>query len=178
MKAFVLLVIVATFVVSMHTMRFIFAAQTAVSTKSELNEQEKRGESIYHRGIRLSGEKLTATVDEMETNASTLDCASCHGKKGEGKAEGGIMAGALVWPQLVKPEGHRHPSGRRHIAFDESSFARALTEGIDPDGNEFVAAMPRYSLTKEDAANLIAYLKRLGEDGKVKTQGPTHRTGK
>jgi ABC-type branched-subunit amino acid transport system substrate-binding protein len=39
-----------------------------------------------------------------------------------------------------------------------------VTEGIDPAKNVMLAAMPRYRLSAEDAADLLAYLKRIEDD--------------
>lgn len=126
-----------------------------------LTEQERRGRELYHRGASASGREITALVGEVDVPASTLTCAGCHGERAEGKSEGGVTAGALTWSHLVKPYGHTHPSGRRHGPFDERSFVRAVREGVDPDDNELAVAMPRYKISPEDLADLVAYLKRI-----------------
>ena len=129
-----------------------------------LTPQERRGKAIYLRGTPASGRELTAVVGELDVPASTVTCAGCHGARGEGKTEGGITAGNLTWQHLLKPQGHVHPSGRRHKPFDEASLARAVVEGVDPDGNELLVAMPRYRMSREDLADLVAYLKRIETD--------------
>jgi ABC-type branched-subunit amino acid transport system substrate-binding protein len=129
-----------------------------------LTPQERRGRAIYLRGESPSGKEIVALVGEVEVPASTMTCAGCHGARGEGKTEGGVTAGNLTWTNLTKPYGHTHPTGRRHGPFDESSFVRALTTGTDPSKNTMLAAMPRYNFSAEDAADLIAYLKRIEED--------------
>jgi ABC-type branched-subunit amino acid transport system substrate-binding protein len=93
-----------------------------------------------------------------------LNCGGCHGLRGEGKTEGGVTAGNLTWTNLLKPYGHTHSSGRKHGAFDEKLFTRAVVEGVDPAGNELARAMPRYHLSPADIADLIAYLKRIETD--------------
>jgi ABC-type branched-subunit amino acid transport system substrate-binding protein len=84
--------------------------------------------------------------------------------RGEGKTESGITAGNLTWPNLTKPYGHTHPTGRKHGPFNESSFIRAVVNGVDSNGNELLAAMPRYKISAADMADLIAYLKRIDSD--------------
>ena len=59
---------------------------------------------------------------------------------------------------LTDPDSHAHPK-RAHGPFDEASLIRAITRGVDPDGNDFEATMPRYEMADEDMADLIAYLK-------------------
>lgn len=138
--------------------------QPAAQPTPALNEQERRGRHIYLRGETAAGREIVAVVGEVDVPASTLTCAGCHGERGEGKTEGGVAAGNLTWSHLVKPGGHTHPTGRRHGPFDEAAFARAVTGGVDPDGNDLLVAMPRYRMTAEDAADLVAYLKRIEAD--------------
>jgi len=114
--------------------------------------------------VTASGREITAMLGDIEVPASTIPCAGCHGLRGEGKTEGGVTAGDLTWTNLVKPYGHTHPSGRKHGPFTESSFIRAVVNGVDSSGNNLLVAMPRYKLTAEDMADLLAYVKRLDTD--------------
>jgi len=138
-------------------------ATTAIA-EGGLSPQERRGKAIYMRGESPSGKEITAMVGELDVPASTLTCAGCHGVRGEGKTEGGVTAGNLTWTNLIKPYGHTHPSGRKHGAFDEKLFTRSLVQGVDPAGNEMAVAMPRFQISAEDIADLIAYLKRIEAD--------------
>lgn len=140
------------------------AAQTP-SVPTPLTEQERRGRAIYQRGESPSGSEIVAVVGELDVPGTTMTCAGCHGMRGEGKTEGGVTAGNLVWSHLAKSYGHTHPSGRKHSKpFNEPSFIRAVTGGVDPDGNDLLAAMPRYRMSAADMADLIAYLKRIETD--------------
>jgi len=129
-----------------------------------LTPQERRGRAIYLRGESTSGREIGATVGELDVPASTVTCAGCHGARGEGKTEGGVTAGDLTWTNLLKPYGHTHPTGRKHGPFDEASFARAVSEGVDPSGNAMLQAMPRFRMSAEDVADLLAYLKAIDRD--------------
>lgn len=129
-----------------------------------LTAQERRGKAIYLRGASSSGQEARAMMGEIDVPASTLNCAGCHGLEGQGKTEGGVTAGNLTWSNLLKPYGHTHPTGRKHGAFDEASFVRALTTGIDPAGNNMLVAMPRYRMSPQDISDLVAYLKRIETD--------------
>lgn len=137
-------------------------AQTA--QKQLLPDSERRGKEIYLRGTSPSGREITARISEIDVPASTLACGGCHGLRGEGKTEGGVTAGNLTWSNLIKPYGHTHTTGRKHGAFTESALIRAVVNGVDPDGNELLVAMPRYKLSPEDMADLIAYIKRIDTD--------------
>ena len=133
--------------------------QDSPGERRGLTPQERRGKAIYLRGESASGREIVATVVEVEVPASTVTCAGCHGLRGEGKTEGGVTAGNLTWSNLLKP--HTHPTGRRHGPFDEASFVRAVAAGVDPGGNQLAAAMPRYRMSAEDLADLVAYLRRI-----------------
>ena len=145
-----------------------FAASCVIATtviaEGALSPQEKRGKALYMRGASPSGKEITAMVGELDVPASTMTCAGCHGVRGEGKTEGGVTAGNLTWTNLVKTYGHTHPSGRKHGPFDEQLFTRSLVQGLDPAGNEMAVAMPRFQMSTEDIADLIAYLKRIEAD--------------
>src|ERR1041385_4885737 len=125
----------------MKTLLFLlcfFAASLAVYAQSDrrpLTVEEKRGKALYLRGESASGQEITALLNDIDVPASTLSCAGCHGARGEGKTEGGVTAGNLTWSNLTKPYGHTHDNGRKHGAFTETSFIRALTGGIDPATN-------------------------------------------
>jgi len=131
---------------------------------AQLGVSERRGKAIYMRGESASGKEIKAMLNDFDVPASTLTCAGCHGLRGEGKTEGGVTAGNLTWSNMVKAYGHTHPNGRKHGAFDEALFTTALTQGVDPAGNELAKAMPRYQMSPEDVADLIAYLKRIETD--------------
>lgn len=129
-----------------------------------LTAAERRGRAIFLRGEVPGKTPLTAMVGDLEVPAATINCAGCHGRRGEGKTEAGVAAGNLTWSNLTKSYGHTHPTGRKHGAFNESSFTTAVVRGVDPSGNELGVAMPRYRLSIEDMNDLIAYIKRLEFD--------------
>jgi len=143
----------------------LLAASVAYAQlNAQLSVSERRGKAIYLRGESSSGREIKAMLNDFDVPASTLTCAGCHGLRGEGKTEGGVTAGNLTWSNMVKTYGHTHPNGRKHGAFDEALFTKALTQGVDPAGNELAKAMPRYQMSPEDVADLIAYLKRIETD--------------
>ena len=145
---------------------FLFISVLLVSSAAyaQLTESERRGKAIYLRGESTSGRKITAMLGDIDVPSSTMTCGGCHGLRGEGKTEGGVSAGNLTWSNLVKSYGHTHPTGRKHGAFDEKLFTRSLVQGLDPAGNELLVAMPRFEMSPEDMADLVAYLKRIETD--------------
>ena len=136
----------------------------AQSERRPLTLEERRGKALYIRGESSTGQEITALLNDLDVPASTLTCTGCHGARGEGKTEGGVTAGNLVWSNLTKSYGHTHDNGRKHGAFTETSFIRALTGGVDPAGNKLAVAMPAYRMPQQDMSDLIAYLKRIDSD--------------
>lgn len=130
-----------------------------------LTAEQRRGQQIFLQGTTSSGRDIVGSMgnSSAELPASYLACANCHGRDGTGKPEGGIVPSNLTWEVLTKPYGVVHPSGRKHPPYDERLFTRAITLGIDPAGNKLHPLMPRYQFTREDASDLIAYIKVLGK---------------
>jgi ABC-type branched-subunit amino acid transport system substrate-binding protein len=132
----------------------------------ELTAREQAGRKIYLEGESPTGREISAEIGAgARLPGSAVPCANCHGEEGLGRPEGGLLPPEVTWSQLTKPYGHLHPNGRRHASFSDKSVARAVAEGLDPDGNRLDPGMPRYSMPAEDMASLIAYLRRLEEQG-------------
>src|SRR5262245_31908790 len=131
----------------------------------QLTPQEQRGREIYLRGVSLSGRKITAVMGGSGTEipASAIACANCHGREGQGKTEGGVSPSNLTWDSLTRPYTITTPGGRQHPAYDEALLSRAITMGFDPAGNQLHVAMPRFRMSLEDMADLIAYIKKVGK---------------
>src|SRR5689334_20118932 len=112
---------------AMNIQRFLSWALIAVSVTAasggELTRIEARGKEIYMRG---SG-AITATLDAGFTRipASTLPCASCHGKDGRGRPEGGATPSDITFQALRRAYDVTTPSGRNHGAYDDSKLRRA-----------------------------------------------------
>jgi ABC-type branched-subunit amino acid transport system substrate-binding protein len=81
-----------------------------------------------------------------------------------GKPEGGIKPSNLTWEAMTKPYGLVHSDGRQHPPYTERGLELAIARGADPGGNRLNSVMPRYQMSPQDLADLIAYLKVLGKD--------------
>jgi len=129
-----------------------------------LTPPETRGRQIYRQGESESGRAITARIGDGEFGAGLFACATCHGADGRGVAEGTVEPADVRWSalskNLVPPDGR----GRRRPRYDETSLARALRHGVDAGGNRLSPVMPRYQMTDADLADLVAYLKRLGDE--------------
>lgn len=134
--------------------------------QTPLRSSESRGKQIYTRGTSPSGKEILAYLGEssLEVPGSAMACANCHGLDGLGKREGGVTPSNLTWEALTKPYGVKQAGGRQHPPYTERALELAITRGIDPAANRLLNVMPRYVMSKEDMADLIAYLRRLGKD--------------
>lgn len=126
---------------------------------------EERGRLIYLEGVSPSGGEIVAVMGEgVEVPASAMPCSGCHGRDGRGRPEGGVTPSDLTWDSLTRPYGVTHPSGRKHPPYDERSLKWAIAMGVDPAGNPLHVAMPRFRMSQQDMADLLAYLQRLGRE--------------
>jgi ABC-type branched-subunit amino acid transport system substrate-binding protein len=131
-----------------------------------LTAAQRRGRLVYRRGVGSSGQSVTAALGNLgvELPGSALACINCHGREGLGKSEGGVVAPNITWEALTRPYGVAAAVGRNRPPYTEALLERAIRFGLDSAGNKLHEAMPRYRMTREDAADLTAYLKRLGKD--------------
>lgn len=143
-----------------------FAA--AAGETPPLSPEEARGKRLFLVGESGSGGEISAVMGaggpETAVPGATLPCGSCHGRDGRGRPEGGVAPSNITWDSLTKPYGSGALLGRTHPPYDEKSVKRAVTLGLDPAGNPLNPTMPRYRMSLGDIADLIAYLKRVGNE--------------
>jgi len=91
-----------------------------------------------------------------------VGCAACHGKDGRGKtvktAMGSFSTPDIRWSTL---SSKKDPEGQPQTPFDQTRFARAVRDGLDPEGVLLDPTMPRWRLTDTQVSALVAYLKGL-----------------
>ncbi len=123
------------------------------------------GERIYLTGTSESGPAISAQMDGMHRmRAGNMSCAACHGLDAGGGTVRMMMttveAPNIRWEQLVEEE-HHEEHGEEHPAYTAQTFKRAVTEGINPSGDELHWAMPRWDMTEGQLEDLIGYLQAL-----------------
>ena len=116
------------------------------------------GERIYFTATSERGTAITYTSGPasngwMMGSGGRLACASCHGPDGRGGVHSmGMMqvmdAKDIRW-SVLQPE------------FDAGKFRLAVVNGQDPDGTQLSTDMPRWNISDDDLADLIAFLKTL-----------------
>ncbi|MBV8403019.1 MAG: c-type cytochrome [Gammaproteobacteria bacterium] len=121
------------------------------------------GESIYLQGVLGSGAPLVGnrTNGGASTQGADAACVNCHQRSGLGSTEGNTLIPPITGDNLF--HGHAH-SGSMHgnrSPYTPATLARAIREGVDPEGRTLSSLMPRYALDDADMAALVAYLKSL-----------------
>jgi hypothetical protein len=138
-------------------------ALAAQASPDEIARRLERGRQLYVESTSPSGGEVLAVLgDGIEVAAAAVPCAGCHGHDGHGRPEGGLTPTDITWDRLSRPYGAVAPGGRRHPPYDAASLERSLVDGVDPAGTPFHMAMPRYRMSAEDLADLVAYLQTLG----------------
>lgn len=132
------------------------------------------GAQLYEKGLDGPGRPIVA-VREGGARLSGQDaaCAGCHRRSGLGTFEGAQHIPPLAW-RLLSRSGAQIAADRSlpHVlgyhptrpAYTTESLARALRDGIGPDGRALSWVMPRYRLTDADVRALQAHLARLEAD--------------
>jgi hypothetical protein len=101
-------------------------------------------------------------------------CEQCHRRSGLGMVEGQIIIPPIAGRVLFAPGKRIAPDSIAHsdathlpatppdrIAYDESTLARAIRDGIGAAGHQLDYLMPRFDLDDASMHELIAYLRRL-----------------
>jgi len=91
-----------------------------------------------------------------------MACADCHGPDGRGLRTPMFVSPDIRYRNLTDPAGMVEPDGTRGPRYrSEEEIRRAIVDGIGPDGEPLAWPMPRWHLTDQQFADLLAYLKAL-----------------
>lgn len=92
-------------------------------------------------------------------------CIECHSPR---DSSGRIIAGqefigaAIPIPVPPSDWATRAPRNRGLLGYDDDQAMRLLTQGaIGRNGEQLRAPMPRFHMTREDAADVIAFMRSL-----------------
>jgi hypothetical protein len=150
------------------------AGASSVASRPQATDaaQIQAGERLYRQGVLSSGEPLLAErqgIEPMQGQAAA--CMNCHLRSGLGTIEGRILIPPITpkylfrrvsatAAEMTQRASRAGPPPRSR--YTEVTLARALREGIDPDGRKFDYLMPRYALDEASMSALIGYLRNLG----------------
>jgi len=159
------------------TLVIVFAAAAALAARAA--DSAELGRRLFQDGRRPDGTPLAAVAGaaNLPLPAGFVACARCHGSDARGRTEGGVTAGDIRAGTLTTPYAVALEGGRLRPTYDAASFAVALTRGLDPAGQPLPAAMPRYTLSRDEAAALFAYLGRIDAASTAGVDATTLRIG-
>ena len=128
-------------------------------------------ERLYRQGVLPSGQPLRGERAGAGTvEGAAAACANCHRRSGFGTEEGRIVIPPITGKYLFRESSAEtmqmaHPGSEgalpRRSRYSSQTLARAIREGIDPDGRPLEFLMPRYPLDDATVALLTVYLKQL-----------------
>jgi hypothetical protein len=133
------------------------------------------GERLYREGQLATGEPLRGErAGAPPLLGRDAACEQCHRRSGLGMVEGQIIIPPIAGRVLFAPGKRIAPDSIAHsdathlpatppdrIAYDESTLARAIRDGIGAAGRQLDYLMPRFDLDDASMHELIAYLRRL-----------------
>jgi ABC-type branched-subunit amino acid transport system substrate-binding protein len=140
----------------------------AVERGGALTGAESRGKALFLRGVGSSGAPVVGRLgpEGVELTGSMAACGRCHGPRGRGTGEGGVVAPNIQASRLFAPVSTADPASGQweRPAYDDPSLAGAILRGVSSGGRVLSPVMPRFELSEGELADLLAYLHRLGDD--------------
>lgn len=132
------------------------------------------GRRIYLEGVSAVGPVVATGAAGQTLAGPAAACVNCHRPSGFGMFEGTRLVPPVTGPALFENKQplrslHRsnpgstfedHPFLTRP-AYDQTTLARAIREGVSTSGHVLSDLMPRYTLDDEAMGSLIAFLGQL-----------------
>lgn len=139
------------------------AARPVTVAPELLQEYASNGETIYFTGMNDRGQRIPFTGGPMWLSMHGGGCASCHGPDGQGGAP--VMMGTKIpsdirYKTLISEE-MAHEGEETHPSYTDETIKRAITEGVEPDGEPMDLTMPRWQMSEQDLDDLLEFLKTL-----------------
>jgi cytochrome c oxidase subunit 2 len=124
------------------------------------------GQRIYYTGRDATGPIPRTVPGAGFAGFGMMDaaaCVNCHGEDGRGGRIGMMMFGTIDVPDIRYSTltTARSEGGKAIPAWTDADIARAIRDGVEPDGQRLKAPMPRWGMTDADVSDVIAYLKEL-----------------
>jgi len=114
------------------------------------------GERIYFTATSNSGSPISYRGGPGMMGMMQLACMNCHRSDGHGgpvfMAGLSFQAADITWPSLTQ---------NGQPPYTEDTVKRAITQGLDSDGQPLDAVMPRWSMSAQDLDDVVGYLKTL-----------------
>jgi len=143
----------------------LFAAFVLVGGPATIGSFSSPGQRIYYTGADAIGPipRTIAGGGMMGFGGiGAVACVDCHGADGRG-GRIGMMFGNVVIPDIrYSTLTTARSEGTATIpAWTDADIARAIRDGVEPNGQPLESPMPRWGMTDTDMTDVIAYLKEL-----------------
>ena len=143
----------------------LFAAFVLLGGPAPPGSFSSPGQRIYYTGADAAGPipRTIAGGGFMGPGMmGNVVCANCHGEDGRG-GRVGMMFGSVDIPDIrYSTLTTARSEGTATIpAWTDADIARAIRDGVEPNGQPLKSPMPRWSMTEADMTDVIAYLKEL-----------------
>jgi cytochrome c1 len=117
-------------------------------------DPESVGARIFRAGVRDGESEIPRSVQRVPPNAlSMVGCARCHGAFGGGGSvpveSGSAYAPPITYDDLMA------------AGYTDAGIGVAVRTGVDARGRTLSEVMPRWDLSDQEVAELIAHLKAL-----------------
>ncbi|MGI2336646.1 MAG: c-type cytochrome [Dehalogenimonas sp.] len=126
------------------------------STPDPTANAVENGRSIYFYATSSSGEFITYTGGPG--TMMRLACVNCHGEQGHGGQIFFMMQSLdvpdITWAELTGQHEDHEP-------FTVATVKQAITDGLDPAGNELEYQMPQWQMSDNNLNDLILFLQTL-----------------
>ena len=130
-----------------------------------VSDYSSRGEQIYYLGLDAEGRSIPRTVAGGMMGygmMNDLACVDCHGEDGRGGRAntmfGPIDFADIRYSALAAPHSE---DGTTVPGWTDADIARAIRDGVEPNGEVLKAPMPRWDMTDAEVSDVISYLKEL-----------------
>lgn len=116
------------------------------SPRTMIPDLYANGRSIFMTGVDLAGHRITASPAPMRPA-----CADCHRANGAGgmKFGGGVVSADLRHDALTREQDH---------PYTVPLLMRAISSGVDNDGDRLSSVMPRWHMSKADLHDVAVYV--------------------
>ncbi|MDV2989668.1 MAG: cytochrome c [Dehalogenimonas sp.] len=116
----------------------------------------ENGQSIYFYAVSSSGQFITYSGGPG--TMMRLACVNCHGEQGHGGEIFFMMQSFdvpdITWAELTGQHEEHEP-------YTVATIKQAITDGLDPAGNELEYQMPQWQMSDKNLDDLILYLQSL-----------------
>lgn len=104
------------------------------------------GRAIFMSGRDLAGRQITASPPPLRSS-----CVQCHRPNGSGGMHlpGGAVSADLRHDALIKEQDH---------PYTIRLLERAISRGIDNDGDKLSPVMPRWQMSQADLKDVATYV--------------------